>query len=182
MGSLDMDHEKVRAYGTEVGAFVRLDDLSPGYAFGNIDRSIIMSPHKTNARVVLPITTMQEVLRGHRVDYLLYANNYEEVSPSHPVLEHFTSIEKAIATFRDGTSMSKGTTTSTGIVHSYFANVFGPPQYMELHDAIAGRFFEALFREGVFVGQLRTRLGIEGYQSSGPQMAAKALLERIMQA
>ena len=32
------------------------------YAFGQIDRAIIMSPQKVNARVVLPVTTLEEVL------------------------------------------------------------------------------------------------------------------------
>ena len=44
----------VLGFGTEIGAFVRLDDLQQGYAFGQLDRSIIMSPNRVNARVVLP--------------------------------------------------------------------------------------------------------------------------------
>lgn len=179
MGSLDIKEGKVLAYGTEVGAFVRLDDLSPGYAYGNIDRSIFMSPNKVNARVVLPVTSMREVLRGHQVDMVLYANNYEETDHDHPILEKFENVEKAWHVFREGTSMSKGTTTSTGIVHSYFANIFGPTQYIDLHDEISQRFFAALFDNGSFVGQLRTRLGIEGYQSKGPQAAAEAMLAGI---
>ncbi len=54
----------VLGYGTEIGAFVRLDDLQQGYAIGQIDRAIIMSPQKVNARVVLPVTTLHEVQRG----------------------------------------------------------------------------------------------------------------------
>ncbi|MCK7506619.1 MAG: hypothetical protein MZV70_22845 [Desulfobacterales bacterium] len=50
MGSLDIDEEgNVIGYGTEVGAFVRLDDLQPGYAMGQLDRAIIMSPNQVNA-------------------------------------------------------------------------------------------------------------------------------------
>lgn len=180
MGSLDIIDGKVLAYGTEVGAFVRLDDLSPGYAYGNLDRSIFMSPNKVNARVVLPVTSMREVLRGHQVDMVLYANNYEEVDQDHPVLERFASVDNAWHVFREGTSMSKGTTTSTGIVHSYFANIFGPTQYVELHDEISQRFFAALLKNGSFIGQLRTRLGIDGYQSKGPLAAAEALLANIL--
>ncbi len=33
--------------------------------------------------------------------------------------------------FREGAVMSKGTTTSSGLVHSYFANIFGPPEYKD---------------------------------------------------
>lgn len=48
--------------------------------------------------------------------------------------------------------MAKGTTTSSGLVHSYFANIFGPPQYKELHEELASKTFEAAFHAGVKVG------------------------------
>ncbi len=47
----------------------------------------------------------------------------------HPVIERFKSAEWALDIFREGAVMSKGTTTSSGLVHSYFANIFGPPEY-----------------------------------------------------
>lgn len=74
--------------------------------------------------------------------------------------------------FREGTAMSKGTTTSTGLVHSYFANIFGQTQYREAHEEIAKRFFDSFFRKDVFVGQSRTRLGIGGWERKGPEAAA----------
>jgi hypothetical protein len=179
MGSLGLVNGKIRAFGTETGAFVRLDDLHPGFAFGNIDRSIIMSPQKKNARVVLPITTMQEVLRGQKIDFFLYANNYEPVDEAHPVLEVFNSPKDAIEVFRRGRSMAKGTTTLTGINETYFVNIFGPVQYKEMHDPLAEKYFQALFDNKVIVGQIRTRLGISGFENTGPEVAAKALLELI---
>ncbi len=180
MGSLEIDKEgNIIGYGTEIGAFLRLDDLQPGYAFGQIDRAIIMSPNKVNARIVLPVTTYQTLIKGHQVDYILYANNYDDIDEEHPLIERFTSPEAAIKVFRDGTVMSKGTTTSSGLVHSYFANIFGPPQYKELHDALAKKYFEAFFQKKLFVGEIRTRLGLSGRERSGPEEAARELL-RIM--
>jgi hypothetical protein len=181
MGSLELEKKtgRVVGYGTEIGAFVRLDDLQKGYAFGQIDRAIIMSPQKMNARVVIPVTTMDEVLHGYPVDIILYANNYEEVDSDHQILERFSSYEDAVQVFREGTSMSKGTTTSTGLVHSYFANIFGPPQYRELHEKLAEKIFRAAFYTKIYVGQLRTRLGIKGYEIEGPHLAAKALFSLI---
>jgi len=45
MGSIGIDDDnQLVGYGTEMGAFVRLDDLQSGYAFGQIDRTIIMNP------------------------------------------------------------------------------------------------------------------------------------------
>jgi hypothetical protein len=180
MGSLEIDAAgRVIGYGTEIGAFIRLDDLQQGYAFSQIDRAVIMSPQKINARVVLPVTTPDEVLHGYAVDFLLYANNYEEVDQEHPLLDRMPACEKALQIFREGAAMAKGTTTATGLVHSYFANIFGPPQYRELHERIASSVFQAAFARGVWVGQLRTRLGIPGFEARGPQAAAEALLELL---
>ncbi len=180
MGSIGIDENgRLLGYGTEIGAFVRLDDLQQGYAFEQIDRAIFMSPQKVNARVVLPVTTLADVLAGQPLDYILYANNYEQVDEDHPVVQRFASAGEALATFREGAAMAKGTTTASGLVHSYFANIFGPPQYRELHEPLARKTFEAAFAGGTFVGQLRTRLGVEGFSTEGPQAAARALLELV---
>jgi hypothetical protein len=180
MGSLEISPDgKILGYGTEIGAFIRLDDLEYGYAFGQIDRAIIMSPHMVNARVVLPVTTMDEVLKGYPIDIMLYANNYDEVDEHHPIVEPILSPEVALAVFREGAAMAKGTTTSTGLTHSYFANIFGPTQYREMHEELAKETFEAAYTSGVFVGQLRTRLGINGYETKGPDAAALALFNLI---
>jgi hypothetical protein len=180
MGSVEVDQEgKVIGYGTEIGAFVRLDDLQPGYAFGQLDRAIIMNPNQVNARVVLPVTTYENIVKGYSVDMVLYANNYEEIDEDHPIIERFSTPETALHVFREGTAMSKGTTTSTGLVHTYFVNIFGPVQYRSLHEEIALEYFKAFFLHNIFIGQLRTRLGIAGMERKGPEEAAKALLQSI---
>jgi hypothetical protein len=180
MGSIELDQKGVPiGYGTEIGAFLRLDDLQPGYAFGHLDRSIIFNPSQVNARIVFPVTKFETVIAGHKIDYILYANNFEEIDNEHPVIEKFTSPEWALDVFSEGAVMSKGTTTSSGLVHSYFANIFGPPEYKETHDKIAAKYFASFFKNDVFVGQMRTRLGIPGYESNGPKEAAMALLRII---
>jgi len=181
MGSIEVDGDKsaLRGYGTEIGAFVRLDDLQAGYAFGQIDRAILMSPQKTNARVVLPITTLAEVCHGYPVHFLMYANNYEAVDRAHPVLSEFGSMQEALEVFSAGAAMTKGTTTSTGMVGNYFANIFGPVQYRSLHEPLAERIFRAAFEGGVWVGQMRTRLAIPGFEAKGPEAAAVELLRLI---
>ncbi|MGM0366287.1 MAG: phosphoenolpyruvate carboxykinase [Actinomycetota bacterium] len=179
MGSLDTKDNNVVGYGTEIGAFLRLDDLQPGYAFGQVDRAIIMSPNMTNARIVLPVTNIDNVLKGWDVDFVLYANNYENIDEDHPIIEICKNYKDALNIFREGMVMSKGTTTTTGLTHSYFANIFGPPQYRELHESLADKFFKEFFDRGVKVGQVRTRLGIAGYEMKGPHEAAKKLLDMI---
>ena len=177
MGSLNINGDgEILGYGTETGAFVRLDDLQPGYAFGQIDRTIIMNPNQVNARVVLPVTTFYNISKGFKVDFVLYANNYETVDEDHPVFEAFSNAQEAVEVFRAGNVMSKGTTSTTGLVHTYFANIFGPEQYQDLHDEIAKRYFQAFFDQGLFVGQMRTQLGVTGKERTGPQEAAAELL------
>lgn len=180
MGSIELDNDgNPVGFGTEIGAFLRLDDLQPGYAYGHLDRSIIMNPSQVNARIVIPATNFATIIKGHKIDYILYANNYEEIDADHPVIEKFDNVDWALDVFREGAVMSKGTTTSTGLVHSYFANIFGPPEYRELHEKIAKRFFASFFSKNIFVGQMRTRLGIRGHETSGPLEAAKELLTII---
>ena len=79
MGLLSLDEKgTVKTSGTEIGAFVRLDDLDAGYSFKELDRSVFMNPDKVNARIVIPITEYKDVVAKHDVDMFLYANNYEE--------------------------------------------------------------------------------------------------------
>jgi len=180
MGSIEIDSDGYPiGYGTEIGAFLRLDDLQPGYAYGHLDRSIIMNPSQVNARIVFPVTRFETITQGHKIDFILYANNYEEIDSDHPVIEKIDNVGMALDIFRNGAVMSKGTTTTSGLVHSYFANIFGPPEYRELHDNIAAKFFSSFFSKNVFVGQMRTRLGISGYETSGPKEAATELLRII---
>ena len=180
MGSLAINEKgQVFGYGTEIGAFVRLDDLQPGYAFGQMDRAVIMNANQVNARVVIPVTTYETIMTGHKIDYVLYANNYDPISEGGTAIRRITDCEKALDVFRSGRVMSKGTTTTTGIVQTYFANVFGPHQYQELHEVLAKEYFCKLFANGVFVGEMLTQLGVDGCERNGPANAAKYLLKLI---
>ncbi len=182
MGSLELsDNGEIIGFGTEIGAFLRLDDLHPGYPYNHIDRSIIMSPSQTNARLVIPVAPYDNVIKGEKIDFILYANNYEQIDDDHPVIEKFDTAAEAIKLFRDGAVMSKGTTTTTGLVHTYFANIFGPVQYKEIHEKLATDYFNKFFENGLFVGQIRTRLGIQGFEHTGPEEAARELIKLLQQ-
>ena len=141
-----------------------------------------MSPNKTNARLLLPVVLYPDVVRGSKIDMIFYANNYQEVDEDHLIIERFSDSESALEVFREGTVMSKGTTTSEGIAKTYFANVFGPPQYKDLHEEIAQSLFEHLFDHDIFLGQIRTRLGLPGWEIKGPEAAAQAMIELITEA
>ena len=140
-------------FGTEIGAFVRLDDLDTGYAYKEIDRSIFMNPDKKNSRIIIPIASYNDIMKGYP--------------------------EEAIEIFKAGKRMAKGTTSEVGIVDSYFANPFGPVQKQKETDILIDRFFKEMFAKGVKVGQIKTQLGIKGMEKAGPMKAAQKLFELI---
>lgn len=180
MGIVALDENDVpRAYGTEIGAFVRLDDLDPGYAFKELDRSIFMNPDKVNARLIIPVATYKDILKGYPVDMFLYANNYEDTRDGRKTLDYFQGADEAIEVFRNGARMAKGTTTEKGLVKSYFANPFGPMQKQKETDLLLQKYFETFYKKGVKVGQIRTCLGIAGMESEGPRAAAIKLFDAI---
>lgn len=179
MGIFTEEEGTIMAYGTEIGAFVRLDDLDQGYAFKEIDRSIFMNPDKTNARLVMPVATYKEVVRGYKVDLFLYANNYKVLEEGEAGVRYFTDKEEAKEVFRSGKRMAKGTTQEKGLVESYFANPFGPYQKQEETDLLLDRYFNALFAYNIKVGEIYTQLGVEGKEKSGPRDAAMELFKEI---
>lgn len=163
--------------GTEIGAFVRLDDLDTGYAYKEIDRSIFMNPDKKNSRIIIPIASYADIMKGYPIDFFFYANNYDKTDNNE--LEFFTNPTEAIEVFKAGRRMAKGTTSEVGIVDSYFANPFGPVQKQEETNILIDRFFKEMFSKGVKVGQIKTQLGIKGMEKKGPMKAAQKLFELI---
>ena len=179
MGSFRIKNEKVYAYGTEIGAFVRLDDLDAGYAFKQIDRSIFMNPDKVNSRLIMPVASFEEINKGYEVDFFLYADNYSAVLDNKSSIEIFDEKKEALRIFKRGARLAKGTTTETGLVQTYFANPFGPVQKMKECDKLLDQYFETLFENNVKVGTIRTQLGLENMQFEGPKAAAIELFELI---
>ena len=179
MGTFKNTDEEVVGYGTEIGAFVRLDDLEQGYAFNEIDRSIFMNPDKINARLVMPITPYFEIVKGYKVDIMLYANNYTEVGSNDKSIEFFDNVDDSIKVFKSGARMAKGTTSEKGLVESYFANPFGPVQMQDETDILIEDYFKLMFKNNIKVGQIKTCLGIKGQEKEGPRRAAIELFDII---
>ncbi|MGL5150459.1 MAG: phosphoenolpyruvate carboxykinase [Clostridium sp.] len=180
MGTFKIIDEDIVGYGTEIGAFVRLDDLDAGYAFKEIDRSIFMNPDKINARLVMPVSAYSDIIRGYKIDLFLYANNYDDVSEGGNHIEIFNNVDEAIKVFKAGARMAKGTTSEKGLVESYFANPFGPAQKQEETDLLIEQYFNKMFDDKkVKVGQIKTCLGITGEEKEGPKKAAIELFDII---
>ena len=179
MGSFRIKDGKVYAYGTEIGAFVRLDDLDAGYAFKQIDRSIFMNPDKVNSRLIMPVASFEEINKGYEVDFFLYADNYSAVLDGESSIDILDEKKEALRIFKRGGRLAKGTTTETGLVKTYFANPFGPVQKMEECDKLLDQYFEALYKNKIKVGTIRTQLALDNMQFAGPKAAAIELFELI---
>ena len=180
MGTFKIEDGVIKGYGTEIGAFVRLDDLDQGYAFKEIDRSIFMNPDKINARLVMPVASYKEITKGYPIDFFFYANNYDEVREGDKYLNYFENADDAKKTFKAGARIAKGTTTEKGLVESYFANPFGPAQKQVETDILIDEYFDLMFKSNqVKVGQIKTCLGVKGQEKTGPRSAAIELFDEI---
>ncbi|MGM9970485.1 MAG: phosphoenolpyruvate carboxykinase [Anaeroplasma sp.] len=177
MGTFKMVNGKILAFGTEIGAFVRLDDMSAGYAYNEMDRAIFMNPDKINSRLVIPVATYPQIMAGYEVDMVLYANNYDEECESE--VTFFSNKDDAEKVFIRGARKAKGTTQEVGLVESFFANPFGPVQREDATRVIIDKYFSKLFECGVPVGQLHTKLAVPGMEHDGPAAAAKKLFELL---
>ena len=176
MGTLHIDENgEVRAQGTEVGAFVRLDDLDKGTAYRDMDRSIFFNPEKANARVVLPAAPYKVVTANHKVDVFLYANNYTDKRGMH----FFSTLEEAKPVFVEGKRFALGTTQEKGLSTTFFANPFGPMQRQKETSDIIDRVFTALFEQNIPVGEVYTCLGLPNKGDHGIDKAAEALLDFV---
>lgn len=179
MGYLDIDdNDVIKGYGTEIGAFVRIDDLDPAYAYQQLDRGIYSNPDRVNARVTIPISTYEIISKGYKVDYFLYANNYAEAEQK---IHFFTNLDEAIQVFEDGARKAKGTTTEKGLVKSYFANPFGPVQEREKAEELVRVYFKKMEENGVKIGEMYTSLAIDGQSKEGPKLAAEEMFTLINQ-
>lgn len=177
MGLFFEEDGKVKSIGSEIGAFVRLDDLDQGYAYHQMDRAVFLNPNKTNARVIIPASPYYYITKHHKIDYVLYANNYYETTKG---IEIFSDVKEILPIFEKGARLAKGTTSEVGMTESYFANPFGAVQHEKEVKALLDKYFDKLHQSGVKIGVLYTQLAIQGYEQKGPQLAAKKLLDELL--
>ena len=176
MGTIHLEDGVPFGQGTEIGAFIRLDDLDPGTPYRDMDRSIFMNPESSNnARVITPAAPYEIVATNHRIDLFAYANNYDDKNGLH----RFDDMADAIATCKEGKRMAKGTTQEVGISTTYFANPFGPMQQEEICEPLIHEMFDAMQKNGIFVGEIYTHLGLDKENREGINVAAKELLNFI---
>ena len=108
---------------------------------------------------------------------VLIAYNNDSGTVLHDFLESCADEAKQI--FIRGARRAKGTTQEMGMTESFFANPFGPVQREEQTRVIIDKVFDSLFKTGVPVGNLHTRLAVPGMEHDGPALAAKRLFELL---
>jgi hypothetical protein len=178
MGTLVIEDNHMKAYGTEIGAFVRTDDLENGYTYKVFDRAIFMNPSLSNARIVLPISSYDDITTGISVDYILYANNYEESANK---IRLFDNVASALEVFKKGARVAKGTTGETGLVTTFFANPFGPVQLEEETNVLLDKYFNYFFDNSSMLSAIVSKLepiicirpSLIPIQTSRPSLIAK---------
>ena len=175
MGTLMIEDGNMKAYGTEIGAFVRTDDLENGYTYKVFDRAIFMNPSMANARIVLPISSYDDITMGIEIDAILYANNYEEKENK---IRLFDNKNEALEVFKKGARVAKGTTVETGLVTTFFANPFGPVQLQDETNILLDKYFDYFFNNNIIVGEIYTGLALEN-GALQPEFAAIELLNKL---
>lgn len=176
MGVFRIRNNEVVAQGTEIGAFVRLDDLDRSLPYQAMDRSIFMNPESTtNARVIIPVTDYETVSSDHKVDFFLYANNYDNQTG----VAFFNDIQTATKVFVEGKRMAKGTTHEMGITTSFFANPFGPLQQEKIARPLIHQYFDLMHQTKVRIGEVYTNLGILEHNEEGLKISAQKLLNLL---
>lgn len=175
MGVMYVKDGEVYAKGTEIGAFVRLDDLDSSAMYRDIDRSIFFNPGNNNSRVITPASPYSVVIAPHKVDIFLYANNYDDKKG----LRVIDDLNEVKDIYVRGKRFALGTTNEVGISETYFANPFGPMQEKERCDVLIDKVLKACKDSNVKLGEIYTNLGLKDKGEGGIIDAAKALIDLI---
>ena len=172
MGTFHIKDGQVYATGTEIGAFVRLDDLDQGYSLRSADRAVYLNIDEDNSRIVIPIEDFEMTYTLHHVDAFLLADNYTDTIKG---IQKYQELDTAIEDFEKGERVALNTTNEKGLVSTYFANPFGPLQRQKEVHSYIHKYFETLFKNHIPVGKLYTRLSLD--RKNGPYQGAEALIE-----
>ena len=144
-------------------------------AFNNMDRGVYLNPELSNARVIIPADTYENIIKHHPIDMWVYANNYDDKVGIH----RFDNENEAKKVFVAGKRKALGTTDEVGMSTTFFANPFGPVQEEEKTKPIIDKIFNKLFNNGVYVGEVYTHLGNDKSKEA-LQESARELLDVLM--
>ncbi len=172
MGTFFIKDNKVYTSGTEIGAFVRLDDLEQSYSLNSMDRAIFFNIEKPNSRVVIPLLSYLDSIKLYQVDAFFLADNF---SIDKEKIHFYNDLDVALIDFKKGERVALNTTNEKGKVSTYFANPFGPLQEKEKVETFISSYFKLLKDNNIPLGKILTSLSFD--KNEGPKEAAKALIE-----
>ena len=175
MGTFFVKDNQVIMSGTEIGAFVRVDDLDKGYPLKSVDRAIYMNIDENNSRTIIPIVDYRSTCLKYHVDYFFLVNNFTD---SKVGIEKFDDETEALIEFKKGERKAKGTTDEIGFVTTYFANPFGPLQKKDEVEKFIKNYFDILYKNKVYVGRLYSKLSLDPVD--GPKLAANSIVEELL--
>lgn len=142
------DVTRMMFYGTETGAFACLDGFSEHAKLQMKGREVGYNQESgSNARQIVPVASVSEVMTGDPLDGLMYNNNYNIIEQGQQTIHTNMTVVEAIEHFRKGERVAAGSTqTHRGKKEiSYWANPF--PLLLEsdgsvLHPALYEKFLE----------------------------------------
>ncbi len=159
MGTIKNKNNKLLLYGTEIGAFTRLDNLNSGYPYQIFDRAIFTNPNQKNARCIIPVSTYDDITKGYKIDILLYINNHEKFK----AIKEITNIDEAKELFIKG--RKNNSDIDDDIIEYFNTNPFGAWQLTNETSKIVDSIFNNEHKKEIFIGELFTESDNESDRS-----------------
>lgn len=148
-GTLHYLDNEIVATGTEIGAYIHGDALPRERILTNVFSSVLVK-EDTSTHFLTPFTNYEETCRFHKVDILLYLDNYEKAKG----IKQIDDLEAAFQIFHSGKYRGHGKKQPS---YSPFFNPLGPYQNKELAGSILRQFLSYIFLSSIYVGILFTR-------------------------
>ncbi|MDR0423228.1 MAG: hypothetical protein LBH46_01415 [Rickettsiales bacterium] len=176
IGYLYMKDGQIYASGTETGVFMKFTELSGSDTYKTMDRGIFINlENENNIRVATALNSSGITTAGYKVDYFLYANNYEEGTECNI----FDSSEEAIKVFTEGKRVVR--TDNSKVEESVlFANKYGALQRENETKKLIEKYVKQMIENKVFVGEIRTGASLGSYADKGPLLVARKLFDSIV--
>lgn len=171
-GTLHYLDNEVVATGTEIGAYIHGDALPRERIFANVFSSVLVHEH-TTTHFLTPFTTYEETCCFHKVDILLYLDNYAKTKG----IKQVHDLEEAYQIFYNGKHLKHGDIHPS---YSPFFNPLGLHQNEEQASLILRQFLTYIYLNNLYLGILYTRCS-PSRKEHAYQRFAKQILQLLQQ-
>jgi len=156
MGIFCLKDGSVCAKGTEIGAYMMLDDLKTGYAYEELDRAIFINPESNVPKIILSNTRYEFISRENKIDYVFYANNSKDSDVS---IRIFNDINEMLKVFQE----------------IELTDITGSSESKTLLEDV----FSVMFKNKISFGELYTKPGISEEENKGNITAARSIVDLL---